>query len=38
MRLLYANGMHSTTNVESDIKTENIVEPIEHILTYEEMF
>ena len=39
MKMLYANGVHSTTNIDtSDAKPENIVEPIEHILTYEEMF
>jgi hypothetical protein len=39
MKMLYANGVHSTTNIDtSDAKAENIVEPIEHILTYEEMF
>ena len=29
MKMLYANGVHSTTNIDtSDAKPENIVEPI----------
>lgn len=38
MRLLYANGMHSTTNIDSDARMEEGEQPMQHLLTYEEMF
>ena len=37
MRLLYVNGMNSTTNIDSDMKGEEIGS-VQHLLTYEEMF